>query len=65
MHIYFRKEIKEGADALTDKILMYAPKIAVFNGKGRFCSCYHTAVYDRVNTICPEKINLILCLAYG
>ena len=30
-----RKEIKEGAEILTEKILKYKPKIAVFNGKGK------------------------------
>ncbi|KAL4227072.1 hypothetical protein ACF0H5_015046 [Mactra antiquata] len=29
-----RKEIKEGAQILTEKLLKYKPKIAVFNGKG-------------------------------
>ncbi|XP_052781507.1 uncharacterized protein LOC128218035 isoform X2 [Mya arenaria] len=29
-----RKEIKEGAQLLTEKLLNYKPKIAVFNGKG-------------------------------
>ena len=32
--VNFRKEIKEGAAILTEKILKYKPKIAVFNGKG-------------------------------
>ncbi|KAH3892677.1 uncharacterized protein LOC127858140 isoform X1 [Dreissena polymorpha] len=29
-----KKEIKEGAQLLTEKLLQYKPKIAVFNGKG-------------------------------
>lgn len=29
-----RKEIKEGAQILTEKLIKYKPKIAVFNGKG-------------------------------
>ncbi|XP_060554650.1 uncharacterized protein LOC132715635 isoform X2 [Ruditapes philippinarum] len=29
-----RKEIKEGAQILTEKLVKYKPKIAVFNGKG-------------------------------
>lgn len=32
--IIFRKEIKEGALILTEKLQKYKPKIAVFNGKG-------------------------------
>ena len=29
-----RKEIKEGAEILAEKIRKYKPKIAAFNGKG-------------------------------
>lgn len=32
----YRKEIKEGAEILKEKLLKYKPKIAVFNGKGMF-----------------------------
>lgn len=35
LNIYFRKEIKEGALLLTEKLKKYKPKIAVFNGKGK------------------------------
>jgi TDG/mug DNA glycosylase family protein len=34
-YFFFRKEIKEGALILTEKLQKYKPKIAVFNGKGK------------------------------
>jgi len=33
-----RTEIKQGAEILAEKIRKYRPKIAVFNGKGRWIS---------------------------
>ena len=36
LKISYRKEIKEGATILCEKIKKYRPKIAVFNGKGKF-----------------------------
>lgn len=30
---FYRKEIKEGATILSEKVKKYRPKIAVFNGK--------------------------------
>lgn len=32
---FYRKEIKEGATILSEKVKKYRPKIAVFNGKGK------------------------------
>ena len=42
--VFCRKEIKEGAEVLQEKIAKYKPKIAVFNGKGLFCC--HTSTLN-------------------
>ncbi len=39
-----RKEIKEGAGILTQKVLKYRPKIAAFNGKGSCSSMKCAAI---------------------
>lgn len=36
----FRQEIRDGGKQLHEKLKFYAPKIAVFNGKGRWI--YHS-----------------------
>ena len=40
-YFHSRQEIKEGADILRKKLALYKPKIAVFNGKGKWCQNLH------------------------
>lgn len=43
---FSRREIKEGIESLTEKIQMFKPKIAVFNGKGIYeVFCNHKNFY--------------------